>query len=186
LFLKFPSSSFFLDMGELVVPIRVAGPFVLLLVRLERIVVRPQQAANSRLGDVVPLCSQRFVEMADALGGPLQQAHRITLRVQERFQVRDEGRVLYAQAFPPPATAADTIARYVGITAREFRDPIPNGPAGGLRFPRHRADPAATDFLGFHGDIEPPLPFIECRAHQVVGRWCIVLFHGLSIAHPPS
>jgi hypothetical protein len=74
-----------LDVGELVVPIRVAGPFVLLPVRLERIALRPQQAANRRLGHLVPLCVQRLVEMRDALGGPLQQAHRIALRLHERF-----------------------------------------------------------------------------------------------------
>jgi hypothetical protein len=151
-------------MAKLGVTIRRAAAFVRLDVRLERIVACPQQPTNGRLGYRMPLRLQRGVQMADALGGPLPQAHRITLRIQERFQVGDQGGVLRAQALPAPAAPTCPIARHVRSPSCDLRDPLANRVTRGLRVSCHRADTTASDLLGFHGKIQPPLPFIECRA----------------------
>src|SRR5579875_667860 len=172
-------------MAELAVALGSARSFVLFLRGLERIAARPQQTAHRRRGDRVPLLLERLLEMTDALGGPLEQAHRVPLGVQESFQIDKQRRIERAQAFPPPAPAPDTIPRHVGVSALDLCDPRANGLAGHVCVTRHLTDPATPQLLGFHREIKPPLPLVERGPHQIEGRWRLVLFHHASIAQHP-
>jgi len=124
---------------------------------------------------------ERRVEMADALGGPLEQAHGVTLRVHERFQIGDQRRILRAQACPAPSRPRtrfpSTYACPSSISAIPLRMVLRV-----VRAARHLTDAATPNLLGFYREIYPPLPLIERSPHQVEGRWRLVLLHHVSIA----
>src|SRR5947199_9830034 len=96
----------------------------------------------------MPLAAERFPQLAHRLARPLEQALRISLRLQQFLQIGTQRRVLFSHLLPSPSLLADPISWLIDRSGIEFLYPFTDRFAGDSCLPCHLADPSNAQPLG--------------------------------------
>jgi hypothetical protein len=174
------------EVVDLGIAIRMLAPFHGLDRSRETVAGLAQQRGHRPIPDAVTSRRQGGGQLACALTRPAQrrQGITVTVRIDQRLQVRQQRRILDVQRLPTTADPSDPFGS--GVRVGEFAQPLLDRgarDASGARDPRH---PAMAQGARFGGQQQPALALIQVRRHgaELLHQTAIVI-HPLMIRFPP-
>ena len=123
--------------------------------------------------DGVPLLPEGGGQLLRTLAGPAQRRHRVAAgeRLDQGFQIVQEGRVRFCLRLPPAAGAPDPGGARRALRARwprrlQFADPLPDALAAHPGCLGHQGDAAAPERQGLGRHPQPTDPLVHRRPQR--------------------
>jgi hypothetical protein len=108
------------------------------------------------------------LSLLDLLACPSDQALQISLRLQHRFQIGSQRRVLGCALLSSTTPFADPLSWLVECFGLSFSYPFTDRFSGDSCFAGYLADLSSANPSGLCRYLQPPLPLVEPSLHQLI------------------